>query len=271
MAEGLMAGKRGLIMGVANNRSIAWGIAKALHAQGAQIAFSYQGEALKKRVEPLAGEVGSDFLVECDVTNDAAMDETFRQIKERWGHLDFLVHAIGFSNKEELDGRYIDTSAANFQLTMNISVYSFTAVAKRAEALMSPGGSLLTLTYYGAQKYVPNYNVMGVAKAALEASVRYLAVDMGKNGIRVNAISAGAIKTLAASGIAGLRDMLHWQEANAALRRNVDIDDVGKAGLYLLSDLSSGVTGEIQYVDAGFNIVGMKLMDEPEAETPPTA
>jgi enoyl-[acyl-carrier protein] reductase I len=269
MAEGLMAGKRGLIMGVANNRSIAWGIAKALHAQGAQIAFSYQGEALKKRVEPLAAEVGSDFLVECDVTNDAAMDETFRQIKEKWGHLDFVVHAIGFSDKNELEGRYIETSAANFQLTMNVSVYSFTAVAKRAEPLMSAGGSLLTLTYYGAVKYVPNYNVMGVAKAALEASVRYLAVDLGKAGIRVNAISAGAIKTLAASGISGLRDMLHWQEANAALRRNVDIDDVGKAGLYLLSDLSSGVTGEIQYVDAGFNIVGMKLMDEPEAAATP--
>ena len=269
MAEGLMAGKRGLIMGVANNRSIAWGIAKALHAQGAEIAFSYQGDALKKRVEPLATEVGSDFLVECDVTNDAAMDETFRQLKDRWGTIDFLVHAIGFSNKEELDGRYIDTSAANFQLTMNISVYSFTAVAKRAEAIMNPGGALLTLTYYGAQKFVPNYNVMGVAKAALEASVRYLAVDMGKNGVRVNAISAGAIKTLAASGISGLRDMLHWQEANAALRRNVDIDDVGRAGLYLLSDLSSGVTGEIHYVDAGFNVVGMKLMGEPQ--TPPTA
>jgi enoyl-[acyl-carrier protein] reductase I len=268
MADGLMAGKRGLIMGVANNRSIAWGIAKALAGQGAEIAFSYQGEALKKRVEPLAAEVGSNFLVECDVTNDAAMDETFRQIKEKWGHLDFLVHAIGFSNKEELDGRYIDTSAANFQLTMNISVYSFTAVAKRAEPLMGPGSALLTLTYYGAQKYVPNYNVMGVAKAALEASVRYLAVDMGKGGIRVNAISAGAIKTLAASGISGLRDMLHWQEANAALRRNVDIDDVGKAGLYLLSDLASGVTGEIQYVDAGFNIVGMKLMDEDVAAEP---
>ena len=266
MAEGLMAGKRGLIMGVANNRSIAWGIARALAGQGAEIAFSYQGEALKKRVEPLAAEVGSSFLVECDVSNDAAMDETFRQIKEKWGHLDFLVHAIGFSNKEELDGRYIDTTAANFELTMNISVYSFTAVAKRAEPLMGPGGSLLTLTYYGAQKYVPNYNVMGVAKAALEASVRYLAVDLGKDGIRVNAISAGAIKTLAASGISGLRDMLHWQEANAALRRNVDIDDVGRAGLYLLSDLSSGVTGEIHYVDAGFNVVGMKLMDEESVE-----
>jgi enoyl-[acyl-carrier protein] reductase I len=268
MAEtsGLMRGKRGLIMGVANNRSIGWGIAKALAGQGAEIAFSYQGEALKRRVEPLAAEVGSDFLVECDVTDDAAIDKTFEEIRARWGKLDFLVHAIGFSNKDELDGRYIDTSADNFALTMNISVYSFTAVAKRAEALMTDGGALLTLTYYGAQKYVPNYNVMGVAKAALEASVRYLALDLGKGGIRVNAISAGAIKTLAASGIAGLRDMLHWQEANSALRRNVDIDDVGKAGLYLLSDLASGVTGEIHYVDSGFNVVGMKIMDDEAAE-----
>ncbi|HVY50328.1 MAG TPA: SDR family oxidoreductase [Devosia sp.] len=272
MADGLMSGKRGLIMGVANNRSIGWGIARAVAGQGAELAFSYQGEALRKRVEPLAAEAGSDFLVECDVTDDAAMDETFRQINQRWGHLDFLVHAIGFSDKNELDGRYIDTSAHNFAQTMNISVYSFTAVAKRAEPLMGPGGSLLTLTYYGSQRYIPNYNVMGVAKAALEASVRYLAVDLGKGGIRVNAISAGAIKTLAASGISGLRDMLHWQEANAALRRNVDIDDVGRAGLYLLSDLASGVTGEIHYVDAGFNVVGMKLMDEDAAvETPPTA
>ena len=268
MTTGLMAGKRGLIMGLANNRSIAWGIAKALHAQGAEMCFSYQGEALKRRVEPLAAEVGSDFLVECDVTDDAAMDETFRQIKDKWGELDFVVHAIGFSNKDELEGRYIDTSADNFALTMNISVYSFTAVAKRAEALMKPGGSLLTLTYYGAVKYVPNYNVMGVAKAALEASVRYLAVDMGRNGIRVNAISAGAIKTLAASGISGLRDMLHWQEANSAMRKNVSTDDVGGAAMYLLSDLSSGVTGEIHYVDAGFNVVGMKLLDnvEPASE-----
>ena len=261
MAQGLMAGKCGLIMGVANNRSIAWGIAKALHAQGAEIAFSYQGEALKKRVEPLAAELGSDFLVECDVTNDAAMDETFAQLKAKWGKLDFLVHAIGFSNKDELEGRYLDTSVENFALTMNISVYSFTAVAKRAEPLMSEGASLLTLTYYGAEKYVPNYNVMGVAKAALEASVRYLAVDMGANGIRVNAISAGAIKTLAASGISGLRDMLHWQEANSPLRRNVTIDEVGGAATYLLSDLASGVTGQIHYVDAGYSIVGMKLLD----------
>ncbi len=272
MADGLMAGKRGLIMGVANNRSIAWGITRALAGQGAELAFSYQGEALKKRVEPLAAEVGSNFLVECDVTNDAAMDETFRQVKDKWGHLDFLVHAIAFSDKDELDGRYIDTTAANFRQTMDVSVYSFTAIAKRAEPLMRPGAALLTLTYYGAQRYIPNYNVMGVAKAALEASVRYLAVDMGKNGIRVNAISAGAIKTLAASGITGLRDMLHWQESNAALRRNVDIDDVGRAGLYLLSDLASGVTGEIHYVDAGFNVVGMKLMDaDAPAETAPTA
>ncbi len=262
MSQGLMAGKRGLIMGVANNRSIAWGIAKALHAQGAEIALSYQGEALKKRIDPLAAELGSDFVVECDVTNDAAMDETFAQIEKRWGSIDFLVHAIGFSNKEELEGRYIDTTAANFELTMNISVYSFTAVAKRAEKLMPNGGSLLTLTYYGAEKYVPNYNVMGVAKAALEASVRYLAVDLGKGNIRVNAISAGAIKTLAASGISGLRDMLHWQEANAALRRNVTIEDVGGSALYFLSDLSAGVSGEIHHVDAGFNVVGMKLMDE---------
>jgi enoyl-[acyl-carrier protein] reductase I len=272
MADGLMTGKRGLIMGVANNRSIGWGIAKALAGQGAELAFSYQGDALKKRVEPLAAEAGSDFLVECDVTSDAAMDQTFRRIGERWGGLDFLVHAIAFSDKDELDGRYVDTTAANFAQTMNISVYSFTALARRAEPLMRRGGSLLTLTYYGAQRYIPNYNVMGVAKAALEASVRYLAVDLGKSGIRVNAISAGAIKTLAASGIAGLRDMLHWQEANAALRRNVDIDDVGRAGLYLVSDLASGVTGEIHYVDAGFNVVGMKLMDDDvPAESPPNA
>ena len=264
MAEGLMAGKRGLIMGVANNRSIAWGIAKACHDQGAELAFSYQGEALKKRLDPLAAVLGSNLVVECDVTNDAAIDQTFETIRQKWGRLDFLVHAIAFSDKNELEGRYVDTTAGNFAQTMNISVYSFTAVAKRAEPLMKPGSSLLTLTYYGAQKYVPNYNVMGVAKAALEASVRYLAVDMGKNGIRVNAISAGAIKTLAASGISGLRDMLHWQEANAALRRNVDIDDVGKAGLYLLSDLASGVTGEIHHVDAGYNVIGMKAEDAPD-------
>jgi enoyl-[acyl-carrier protein] reductase I len=264
MTGSLMAGKRGLIMGVANKNSIAWGIAKALAAEGAEIAFSYQGEVLKKRVEPLAAEIGVTTLVECDVTSDAAMDETFRVLKDKWDHLDFLVHAIGFSDKAELDGRYIDTSAGNFALTMNISVYSFTAIAKRAEPMMGQGGSLLTLTYYGSEKVIPNYNVMGVAKAALEASVRYLANDLGPQGIRVNAISAGAIKTLAASGIKGLRDMLHWQEAASPLKRNVSIDDVGKASLYLLSDLASGVTGQIQYVDAGFNIIGMSLPEKSE-------
>ncbi len=270
MADGLMAGKRGLIMGVANNRSIAWGIAKALAGQGAEIAFSYQGEALKKRVEPLAAEIGVKTLVECDVTSDAAMDETFRVLKDTWGTMDFLVHAIGFSNKEELEGRYIETSAENFALTMNISVYSFTAVAKRAEAMLNPGGALLTLTYYGAEKVVPNYNVMGVAKAALEASVRYLAADLGSRSIRVNAISAGAIKTLAASGIAGLRTMLHWQEQNSPLKRNVTQDEVGASALYLLSDLSSGVTGQIHYVDCGFNIIGMSLEEKAEAAPAPT-
>ncbi|MBN9362472.1 MULTISPECIES: SDR family oxidoreductase [unclassified Devosia] len=269
MAQGLMAGKKGLIMGVANNRSIAWGIAKALADQGAEIAFSYQGEALKKRVEPLAAEIGVTTLVECDVSNDAAMDETFRVLKDKWGTMDFLVHAIGFSNKEELEGRYINTSAENFALTMNISVYSFTAVAKRAEAMLNPGGSLLTLTYYGAEKYVPNYNVMGVAKAALEASVRYLAHDLGPQNIRVNAISAGAIKTLAASGISGLRTMLHFQEKAAPLKRNVTQEEVGSAALYLLSDLASGVTGQVQYVDCGFNIIGMHVDDE--AAATPTA
>ena len=259
MAEGLLAGKRGLIMGVANNRSIAWGIAKACHEQGAELAFSYQGEALKKRVEPLAADIGVTTLVECDVTNGPAMDATFEAIKEKWGRLDFLVHAIGFSNKEELEGRYINTTAENFAMTMDISVYSFTAVAKRAEPLMAPGSSLLTLTYYGSEKVIPNYNVMGVAKAALEASVRYLAADLGPQGIRVNAISAGAIKTLAASGIAGLRTMLHFQEANSPLRRNVSIEDVGGSAAYLLSDLAAGVTGQTHYVDAGFNVVGMSI------------
>jgi len=265
MAQGLLAGKRGLIMGVANNRSIAWGIAKACHEQGAELAFSYQGEALKKRVEPLAADLGITTLVECDVSNGPAMDATFEAIKAKWGGLDFLVHAIGFSDKDELEGRYLDTSRENFAMTMDISVYSFTAVAKRAEPLMSPGGSLLTLTYYGAEKVIPNYNVMGVAKAALEASVRYLASDLGPKGIRVNAISAGAIKTLAASGISGLRTMLHFQEANSPLRRNVSIEDVGGAAAYLLSDLASGVTGQVQYVDAGFSVVGMSIEDPAKA------
>jgi len=270
MANGLMAGKKGLIMGVLNKNSIAWGIAKALADQGAEIALSYQGESIKKRVEPLAADIGVTTLVDCDVTDAAAMDETFRILKQKWGTMDFLVHAIGFSDKNELEGRYIDTSAGNFALTMNVSVYSFTAVAKRAEPMLNPGASLLTLTYYGAEKYVPNYNVMGVAKAALEASVRYLAADLGPQGIRVNAISAGAIKTLAAAGIKGLRDMLRWQEKAAPLKRNVTQEEVGSAALYLLSDLASGVTGQIQYVDCGFNIIGMYL-DTEEAEPAPTA
>ena len=266
IGQGLMAGKRGLILGVANNRSIAWGIARACADQGAKLALTYQGDALRKRVEPLAEELGALVVGHCDVTDAASMDAVFVEVEKAWGGLDFMVHAVAFSDKSELDGRYIDTSRDNFKLTMDISVYSFTAVAKRAEALMTDGGSLLTLTYYGAEKYVPNYNVMGVAKAALEASVRYLATDLGTQGIRVNAISAGAIKTLAASGISGLRDMLHWQEANAPLRRNVTIDDVGGAALYLLSDLSSGVSGEIHHVDAGFNIIGMRVLDdEPKA------
>lgn len=267
MADGLMAGKRGLIMGVLNKNSIAWGIAQALASHGAEIALSYQGESIKKRVDPLAAEIGVTTLVDCDVTNDAAMDETIRVLKEKWGTMDFLVHAIAFSNKDELEGRYIETTAGNFAQTMNISVYSFTAMAKRAESMMNPGGAMLTLTYYGAEKYVPNYNVMGVAKAALEASVRYLAHDLGPNNIRVNAISAGAIKTLAASGISGLRTMLHFQEKAAPLKRNVTQDEVGTAALYLLSDLSSGVTGQIQYVDCGFNIIGMHIDAEPAAPT----
>lgn len=261
MSGGLMAGKRGLIMGVANNRSIAYGIAKALHSQGAELAFTYQGEALQRRVEPIAAEFGSDFVVPCDVTDGAALDAAFEAIKAKWGKLDFIVHAIAFSDKDELEGRYLDTTPANFARTMDISVFSLTAVAQRAEALMPDGGSILTLTYYGAEKVLPNYNVMGVAKAALECSVRYLAADMGVNNIRVNAISAGAIKTLAASGIGGLRDMLRYQEQNAPLRKNVTIDEVGNAAMYLLSDLSSGVTGETHHVDAGYNIRGMKVLD----------
>ncbi len=261
LGEGLMAGKRGLIMGVANKRSIAYGIAKAVSDAGGEIALSYQGEVLKRRVDPLAQELGCELVVECDVTDDAAIDKTFALLKEKWGKLDFIVHAIGFSNKEELEGRYVNTSADNFALTMNISVYSFTAIARRAEALMSNGGSLLTLTYNGSQKVIPNYNVMGVAKAALEASVRYLAADLGPSNIRVNSISAGAIKTLAAAGIADFRTMLNYQEATAPLRRNVSADEVGNAALYLLSDLSSGVTGELHYVDGGYNIMGMSVLN----------
>jgi enoyl-[acyl-carrier protein] reductase I len=264
---GLMAGKRGLIMGLANDRSLAWGIAKALGEQGAQMAFSYQGEALERRVRPLAAEVGSDLLIDCDVSDTAGLDRAFEALRERWDTLDFVVHAIGFSDKNELRGRYVDTSLDNFLMTMNISVYSFTAVAQRARAMMAEGGSLLTLTYYGAEKVIPHYNVMGVAKAALEASVKYLAMDLGPEGIRVNAISAGPIKTLAASGIGDFRYILKWNEYNSPLRRNVTIEDVGGAGLYLLSDLASGVTGEVHHVDAGYNVVGMKAEDAPDIAT----
>ena len=261
---GLMTGKRGLIMGLANDKSLAWGISKALHAQGAELAFSYQGDALAKRVRPLAEQVGSDFLIDCDVSDMAKLDEAFAEIEARWGKLDFVVHAIGFSDKNELRGLYADTSLDNFLLTMNISVYSFVAVAARARKLMKEGGSLLTLSYYGAEKVIPHYNVMGVAKAALETSVKYLAMDLGPEAIRVNAISAGPIKTLAASGIGDFRYILKWNEVNSPLRRNVTIDDVGGSALYLLSDLASGVTGEIHHVDAGYNVIGMKAEDAPD-------
>ncbi|MEZ5908021.1 MAG: enoyl-ACP reductase FabI [Hyphomicrobiaceae bacterium] len=260
----LMAGKRGLVMGVANNRSIAWGIARACHAQGAEIALTYQGEALKKRVGPLAAEIGTRLVLPCDVTDNASMDEVFATLSKEWGGLDFLVHAIAYSDKNELDGRYVDTSEDNFSRTMLISCYSFTALARRAEKLMNKGGSLLTLTYYGAEKVMPHYNVMGVAKAALEASVRYLAADLGKQAIRVNAISAGPIKTLAASGISDFRYILRWNEYNSALRRTVTIEEVGSAGLYLLSDLGRAVTGEIHHVDAGYHVQGMKNEEAPD-------
>ncbi|SDX46798.1 Enoyl-[acyl-carrier-protein] reductase [NADH] [Albimonas donghaensis] len=263
---GLMQGKRGLIMGVANDKSLAWGISRACADQGAELAFSYQGEALAKRVRPLAESVGSDMVLPCDVTDPASIDATFAEIEAKWGKLDFLVHAIGFSDKSELRGRYVDTSPENFKLTMDVSVYSFTAVAQRAEKLMTDGGSMLTLTYYGAERVMPHYNVMGVAKAALEASVRYMAMDLGPRNIRVNAISAGPIKTLAASGIGDFRYILKWNELNSPLRRNVTIDDVGKSGLYLLSDLGSGVTGETHHVDAGYHVVGMKAEDAPDID-----
>jgi enoyl-[acyl-carrier protein] reductase I len=253
----LMAGKKGLVMGVANHRSIAWGIAKACHDHGAKLAFTFQGEALEKRVRPLAQSIGSDMILPCDVTDKASIDSTFAEIGKQWGGLDFLVHCIAFSNKDELKGRYLDTTPENFQLTMNVSCYSFTAVAQRAVPLMKEGGSLLTLTYYGAERVMPHYNVMGVAKAALEASVRYLAADLGDLGIRVNAISAGPIKTLAASGIGDFNYILKWNELNAPLKRNVSTEEVGNAGLYLLSDLGSGVTGEVMHVDAGYHVVGM--------------
>jgi len=261
---GLMEGKKGLIMGLANDKSLAWGISKALHAQGAELAFSFQGEALEKRVRPLAAELGSDFLIPCDVTDMAAMDTAFDAIKERWGTLDFVVHAIGFSDKNELRGKYVDTSLDNFLMTMNISAYSLVAVAKRAAALMPEGGSILTLTYYGSEKVIPHYNVMGVAKSALETSVKYLAMDLGPDKIRVNAVSAGPIKTLASSGIGDFRYIMKWNEYNSPLRRNVTIEDVGGSALYLLSDLASGVTGEIHHVDAGYNVIGMKAEDAPD-------
>jgi enoyl-[acyl-carrier protein] reductase I len=264
---GLMAGKRGLIMGLANDKSLAWGISKRLAEHGAELAFSYQGEALQKRVGPLAASVGSDFLIECDVSDMADLDRLFEQLKARWETIDFVVHAIGFSDKNELRGKYVDTSLDNFLMSMNISAYSFTAVARRAREMMPNGGSLLTLTYYGAEKVIPHYNVMGVAKAALETSVKYLAMDLGPEKIRVNAISAGPIKTLAASGIGDFRYILKWNEYNSPLRRNVTIEDVGGAGLYLLSDLASGVTGEIHHVDAGYNVVGMKAEDAPDIAT----
>jgi len=260
----LMQGKRGLIMGLANNKSLAWGIAQKLHEAGAELAFSFQGEALEKRVRPLAAQLGSDFLIGCDVSDMTMLDETFATLAARWPTIDFVVHAIGFSDKAQLRGRYCDTTLDNFLLTMNISVYSFTAVAQRAAAMMPNGGSLLTLTYYGAEKVVPHYNVMGVAKSALETSVKYLAVDLGRDNIRVNALSAGPIKTLAASGIGDFNLILKWNELNSPLKRNVTIEDVGGAGLYLLSDLASGVTGETHHVDAGYHVVGMKAEDAPD-------
>ena len=266
MAEvsGLMRGKRGLVIGVANHRSLAWGIAKACHGHGAALAFTYQGEVLRKRVEPLAGEVGGIVVGHCDVTEPKTIDQVFAAVQSAWGTIDFLVHAVAFSDKDQLDGRYIDTTQDNFTQTMLVSCYSLTAIAQRAEKLMPNGGAMLTLTYYGAEKWMPHYNVMGVAKAALEASVRYLAADLGVKNIRVNAISSGPIKTLAASGIRDMRYILRWNEYNAPLRRNVSVEDVGEAAVYLLSDMSRSVTGEVHHVDAGYHIVGMKHPDAPD-------
>ena len=261
---GLMQGKKGLVMGVANDRSIGWGIAAAAAGQGAELAFTYQGDALKKRVNPLAETVGSDIVLPCDVTDEISVDLVFNTLKEKWGKLDFLVHAIAYSDKEELKGGYVDTTRENFQKTMEISVYSFTALARRAAEMMPDGGSLLTMTYYGAERVMPHYNVMGVAKAALEASVRYLAVDLGGQNIRVNGLSAGPMKTLAASGIGDFRYILKWNEYNSPLKRNVTLEDIGGAGLYLLSDLSSGVSGETHHVDCGYHVVGMKAVDAPD-------
>lgn len=260
----LMKGKRGLVMGVANNRSIAWGIAKACAEHGAELAFTYQGEALQKRVVPLAELVGSTLVMPCDVMDAASMDAVFERLSKEWGKLDFLVHAIAYSDKSELDGRYVDTTLDNFTASMAISCYSLAALCQRAEKLMTDGGSVVTLTYYGSEKVIPHYNVMGVAKAALEASVRYLAVDLGRNNIRVNAVSAGPIKTLAASGIGDFRYILKWNELNSPLKRTVSIEEVGNTALYLLSDLGSGVTGEVHHVDAGYHVVGMKAEDAPD-------
>jgi len=262
--NGLMQGKRGLIMGLANDKSLAWGIAQQLAGQGAELAFSYQGEALEKRVRPLAASLGSDFCFECDVSSMEALDEAFATLKARWETIDFVLHAIGFSDKNELRGKFVDTSLDNFLMTLNISAYSLVAVTRRAAEMMPNGGSIVTLTYYGAEKVIPHYNVMGVAKAALESSVKYLANDLGPDNIRVNAISAGPIKTLAASGIGDFRYILKWNEYNSPLRRNVTIEDVGGAGLYLLSELSSGVTGEVHHVDGGYHVVGMKQVDAPD-------
>ena len=262
--NGIMSGKRGIIMGVANERSIAWGIAASAAEQGAEIAFTYQGDALEKRVRPLAESIGSDIVIPCDVSSDKAIDQTFITLKEKWDTIDFVVHAIAYSDKEELKGDYMDTSRGNFNTTMDISVYSFTAIAKRAAAMMPNGGSMITLTYYGAERVMPHYNVMGVAKAALESSVRYLAADLGSDKIRVNSLSAGPIKTLAASGIGDFRYILKWNQYNSPLRRNVTLKDVGGSGVYLLSDLSAGVTGETHHVDCGYHVVGMKAIDAPD-------
>jgi len=265
-ASGLMRGKRGLVFGVANSRSLAWGIAKACRAQGAEVGLTYQGEALRKRVEPLAAEIGAKLLGHCDVTEPATIDAAFAAAQKEWGSIDFLVHAIAHSDRDELDGRYVDTTQDNFVNTMLISCFSFTALAKRAEKLMPNGGSMLTLTYYGAEKWVPHYNVMGVAKAALEASVRYMAADLGTKSIRVNALSSGAMKTLSAAGVADFRYMLRWNEHNSPLRRNVTLEEVSDAALYLLSDMSRGVTGEVHHVDSGYNIIGMKQPDAPDID-----
>jgi enoyl-[acyl-carrier protein] reductase I len=262
--DGLMKGKRGLIMGVANNRSIAWGVAEALHKAGAELAFSYQGDVFKKRVVPLVEPLKPAALIDCDVSNQGSIDAAFAELAKVWPSLDFVVHAIGFSDKDQLDGRYVDTTPENFRMTMDISCYSFTAVAQRAEKMMTNGGSMVTLTYYGSEKVMPHYNVMGVAKAALEASVRYMAEDLGKKAIRVNSISAGPIKTLAASGIGDFRYILKWNELNAPLRRNVTIEEVGNSALYLLSDMGKAVTGENLHVDAGYHVVGMKAVDAPD-------